>query len=914
MQAQRYARVRTLFDAVIDEPADERRALLDAIELDTAVIEEVLDLIAQSERHNTEQLGRPLHAALSSVIVDARPGDQFGVWRVEREIGRGGMGAVYLVQRDDGHFSQVAALKFIKVGAQLGAVEYFTRERQLLATLTHPQIARLLDGGATAQGRPYLVMEYIDGMPIDAYCQTHRLGQRAVLELFVSACSAVAFAHRQLVVHCDLKPSNLLVARDGRPLLLDFGIAQLVDRVAADAAAPAETGEAAAALAYTPRYASPEQRQGQRVTTASDIYSLGTVLHELLALDTSAPSAGAELLALIATATHPDPGQRYASVDALCDDIAAYLARRPLRALPATLPYRTRKFVQRRWPLLIAASLFALTVAAFTAKVIVESRRARGAEQVALAERDRALQAEAAARASETSAHEVSAFLTSVFDGANPDAGTGNIPTAVLVDQAVQRVENDLADQPATQAQMYAALAGVQDAIEQPQQSLASYRRAIAIERTLQRPLVLARMLMDSAKTRLKFSDGPEMLAEAREAMQLVERHGQPDSPLLVDAMVGLADLLRIHGEPEAATALFERAMALARRIEPNSTRLAITVGTAGWHYRMIGNFDYAIDLLREQERLLKTLNGERHRESLSALETLATTLALARRFDESEASFRRLIELRRAIGNLDSEYGAWSLSQFGRMLTAAGRPLEAIPLLREAVAVAERKLADDGPARGVLLNLLGAAADRAGDLALADSSFRTALAILEKVWNEDNPTLALIRYRFGATLLHAGNLGEAKPWLQRARDQYLRLMPPDDGDLLEARMTYADLLRQTGSRDAADAELDAIAPHLTKLQPAEQARYAHQRALLPVGQTALGETLQALQQSEAQMLAALGPADARSWLIRLDRGELLQADGQQAAASTLATEVLNHVQPLLVPASPMLERIRRLL
>lgn len=915
MDAQRYARLRSLFDAVVDAPSQERRARLDALEADAALVDEALDLIEQSERRNTEQLGRPLQAALSQVTVEAAPGDQFGVWRVERELGRGGMGAVYLVQRDDGHFRQTAALKFIRGSAAVGAVAYFTRERQLLATLAHPQIARLLDGGATAQGRPYLVMEYIDGMPIDVYCTAHRLGQRAVLELFASACAAVAFAHRQLIVHCDLKPSNLLVTGEGRPVLLDFGIAQLVDRVGGDGAAPGDDADAPVAAAYTPRYASPEQRDGRRVTVASDIYSLGTVLRELLTSHHDAATAiGPELAALLAKATHADAERRYASVDAFCDDIAALLTRRPLRAMPATAPYRARKFVRRRWPWLLAAAVFALTVTAFSAKVVIESRRARIAEQSALAERDRALQAEAAARASEVSANEVSDFLTSVFDGANPDAGTGNIPTGVLVDQAVARVEQDLGAQPATQSQMYAALAGVQAAIEQPQRSIASYERAIAIERGLHRPLVLARMLMKSAVVRLKFSDGPQMLEEAREAMALVERHGQPDSPLMVDAMTVHADMLGVHGDPQQAAQMFERAVALARRIEPGSRRLAITVGTAGWHYRRIGDLDRATGLLDEQVVLLAKEGGEQDMDYQTALETLASTYGQARRFDESETAFRKLIDLRRASGRLDSEYGAWSLSQFGRMLTSAGRPLEAIQWLRESVAVSERKLADDGAARGVLLNLLGTAADRAGDYALAETSFRAALAILDKVWKEENATLALIRHKFGASLLRAGKRAEATARLRQARDQYLRFQLHDDVDLLEARLSYADALRQNGNTAAAGEELDAIALHYDQLLPPEAARHAHLRALVQLGHVPLTDTLQALQRSETQMRDALGDQDARSWLVCLDRAELLQADGQKAAASTLAAEILARVQPRVVPESPLLERIRRLL
>src|SRR6185312_3072091 len=210
----------------------------------------------------------------------------------------------------------------------------FTRERQLLATLTHPNIGRLLDGGATLQGRPYLVMEYIEGSHIDEHCRREQLGVRAIVVLFLTVCNAVASAHRQLVIHCDLKPSNLLVDGHGRPVLLDFGIARLAGRVGAEGD---NGGAERPAPAFTPGYASPEQRSHGAVSTASDVYSLGVLLGELLAgaADRRRYSALSlrELAAIVACATREDPAERYATVDALTADIRRFLDRQPLQAL-----------------------------------------------------------------------------------------------------------------------------------------------------------------------------------------------------------------------------------------------------------------------------------------------------------------------------------------------------------------------------------------------------------------------------------------------------------------------------------------------------------------------------------------------------------------------------------------------------
>ncbi len=912
MDVERYARIRGWFDAVVDIAAGQRRVELQALGADANQIDEVLELIRRSELHNTEQLDQPLRAALKTMVAEAKPGDQFGVWRVEREIAQGGMGAVYLVQRDDGHYTQTAALKFIKGSPRAEAIEYFARERQLLASLTHPQIARLLDGGATAHGRPYLVMEYIDGVPIDQFCGSQKLGVNAVLELFVSACAAVAFAHRQLVVHCDLKPSNLLVTKDGRPILLDFGIAQLAHRVGGDETLVVDV-ETARAIAYTPRYASPEQRLGARVTTASDIYSLGTVLSDLLAPVLIEKGRERELRALIDKASHQQPDQRYATVDALCADIECYRNQQPMQAMPATLGYRLHKLVLRRWPVLLAAAAFALTVAAFTGKVVIESRRAQAAEQAALAARDRAVQAEIEARSSEAAAMRVSQFLTSVFDGANPDADTGNVPTAVLLDQALQRVERDLSAQPATQSQLYAALASVQYTIEQTERGRDSYARAIAIERTQNRPLVLAQMLIDSALWRLRHFDGNEALGDAREALALVEQHSPTDSMLRIDVLNGAASMIGAGGDQVEAAALFERAIGLARRLDPGSLRLADVLGSAAWQRRGMGNLDGAIALMRETVELQLQLVGEHDDKYLSSLDTLAGTLGLARRFDESEESFQRAIAVRRAAGGLESKSGAWALAEYARMLTNAGRPLDALPIYVDVMSIADRKVADDGAARAVWHNNYASAAERAGNFDLAEFHYRAAIALAEKLWEPQGSGVATLCLSYGRTLLQALRLVDAGLWLQRSRDFYMKSLPVDNEDLLTARIEYARWLRAVQRNNEARLELAAIEPHEARLPPAVAARLTHTEALLLADGGVVEQSLAQLEHAESAMRAALGDDDARSWLIMLDRAQLLRVHGRHREAAAVAEKILANVKTRLDPASPLLARIRSL-
>ena len=913
MEPERYARVRALFDAVSAEDPTTRAAWLRSREDDAGIVDQVLELLGASERHDTEQMARPLRAALDAAAVGIKPGDRLGVWRVVREIAEGGMGAVFLVARDDGHFTQTAALKFIKGTPRADALAYFARERQLLANLAHPQIARLLDGGATAEGRPYLVMEYIEGVPIDQYCRDHALVTKDILALFVSACDAVAFAHRQLVVHCDLKPSNLLVTTEGRPMLLDFGIAQLADRVAVDAATALDP-DTAQAIAYTPRYASPEQRRGERLTTASDVFSLGTVLQELLQAAPDHAPAARELPAVLAKAGQPDVAQRYPSVEALCADIARFLEQRPVLAMPASRSYRLRKFARRRWPWLLAAASFALTVAAFTTRVVIESQRALAAEQAALAERDRAVRAEADARASEAAALQVSEFLTSVFDSANPDAETGTVPTAVLLDQALHRVETDLADKPATQAQMYAALAAVQYTIEQAERGRESFARAIAIERTLNRPLVLAQMLSDSAMWKLGHFSGKDALAEAREALHLVEQHAPEDSTLRMDVTNAAASVIGDAASRAEASLLFERAVATTRRLEPDSERLSNVLGASGWNQRALGNYDAAIALMRESAELDLRHGNNRDDDYLSGLETLAGTLALARRFGESEDMFQRVIRMRRDAGRLETKYGAWSLAEYARMLSNAGRAIEALPIFTQVFAIGARKMADDGPALAVWRNNYAIAAERAGDFAAAEQAFLTSVALSEGVWGHDTPFVAGILLNHARMRMQAGRVAEAGDMLARSRSIYLQHTHGEEGEaLLATRIEYARWLLARGQGDAAEAELALLRPQHARLNAEQMARLDHTEALLLAARGQIDAALPHLQTAEMALRAVLGADDVRSWLIMLERAELLLSSARPQEAAAIANEVLARVRAKLVPQSPLLARMRKI-
>jgi eukaryotic-like serine/threonine-protein kinase len=910
LDAERYAQIRALFEQVCDLAEAEREACLAASGADAGMLASVRALLGR-EQSTTRHSDQPIIGLLGALASDeCEPGDVLGAWTLLRRIGHGGMGSVYLAQRSDGHFEQGAAIKVLRGVPSPAALAFLARERQILAKLAHPNIARLLDGGATPQGRPYLVMEYIDGVAVDVYCQQQGLTAPAILRLVRTLCDAVGFAHQRLVVHCDLKPGNILVGSDGRPMLLDFGVARLLGRESPDAADTTR--------AFTPRYASPEQRDGAVVSTATDIYGLGRLLQLLLggnaksddaspadASTEATPPANAELRAIIAKATAADPAQRYLSADALAQDITRHLDGQPVQAMAPTRIYRARKFLRRHWP----AVATVLLLAAFTARVMVDRDRAQAAQLQALLERDRAVQAQASSR-------QISEFLVSVFNASNPDAGGGEIPTTRLVEQSLQRIDTELQGQPAIQAQLYATLAGVQQVLGNAEQALASFNRAIDIQRKLDDPLVLAGMLSRRALLARATFGRDVAIADAREALALTERAAAPDSTRHAAALALLGQTLSDDKQYAQGEALLLRALALQEKQDTPAADLRMTLEALGDHNRYKG--DYAesaryFQRLAEVERLRK---GEQSNEFYDALDSLGAVYGLMRRFDEAEATLRRALAGSRALAPDGSAPLAWRYSQLGRMLDNAGRSHDALPVYREALAIGARKMGVDSASYAVLLNNQATAQRRTGDFAAAQASYAQALPILERHWPANDATLTRISTDYGLVLLAAGKLDAAHERLSAAYRNRLTPGAEQSAPVLQSHIALAEWETRSGQPRKALSRLEAIAAATATLEPLDRAAYARQLGLAHAALNQFDTALAALQQSEQLTRETLGERDPRTWLAALDRAELLAAQPGQdahATAAQLAAQILREVDASLVTDSPLRVRLVRL-
>ncbi|HQR35797.1 MAG TPA: serine/threonine-protein kinase [Blastocatellia bacterium] len=608
MTPERWRRIDELFRTVADRPLAEREALLTRVcGGDDELRREVLELLACDPPDSF--LHDPIKHA--TVAVAHEPKDdllntRIGPYRLTRLIGHGGMGAVYEAVRDDDQFQHQVALKLIKRGMDSDFVrDRFLRERQILASLDHPHIARLFDGGTTRDGLPYFVMEFVNGISITDYCRQQELSLNDKLKLFRKVCSAVQHAHQKLVIHRDLKPSNILVTEDGTPKLLDFGIAKLLSPDLSEAFTRTET----ALRLMTPDYASPEQVRGKTITTATDVYSLGVVLYELLAeqrpyqfetyapqeieraiCDTEAPRPSdlarhhtdartklakqltGDLDTIVLMALRKEPERRYQSVEQFSEDIRRYLSGLPITARPDTFGYRAGKFVRRHKAAVGALALLGLLTVAL-AILTVRLTRERN-----LAER-RFAQVRTLSNT----------FLFGVHDKIQNVPGT--IEARALVAQtAVSYLDNlskEASNDPQLQWELAVAYQKAGDVqgdpwapnIGESQAAMQSYQKSLALAQQLTQrganDLKMARLLAHGYYKLGALQALSGSKATARETLSLAvtsaetleaQTHDQNDLELLQNCLKRLGDIHLDMGDPASALANYRREMNLTER------------------------------------------------------------------------------------------------------------------------------------------------------------------------------------------------------------------------------------------------------------------------------------------------------------------------------------------------------------
>jgi eukaryotic-like serine/threonine-protein kinase len=789
MEPERWHQIEELFHSALDCAPDRRASFLNsACAADPSLRKEVESLLASYEKGSFTET--PAFAEGIKLLEEnearSLAGQDIGPYKVIRKIGQGGMGAVYLAARADQAFQKEVAIKLIKGGQDTeDVIQRFRSERQILASLDHPNITRLLDGGTTEDGLPYFVMEYIQGEPIDEYCDTHKLNITDRLKLVQSVCSAVHYAHQNLVIHRDIKPGNILVTAEGVPRLLDFGIAKLL---AAEPSVADRTVTMARRL--TPESASPEQVRGGNITTASDVYSLGVLLYKLLSghspyglqaksseeferaiceVDPEKPSAvidrvgesganGAttpqsvsetregtldklrrrlrgDLDNIVLMALRKEPQRRYSSVLQLSEDIRRHLEGLPVIARRDTTGYRTAKFVGRHKTGVAAAALIFLSLAI---GIVATLRQAR----IAAAERDKA-------RLEKTKADRINSFLRDMLSFSDTRSGSANTKKghdatlADMLDVAGPRAETELNDQPAVKAEML---------------------RTIGAAYTIQPRFDLAEHYLRAAlDTDLKFY-GPEHPETAR-------------------TLETLGVTLGNKGDYPGAEKVLSQALAIYRK-QPKDANLdarsfAETLSTLGLLTMKIdGKYPEAETLLLEAVSLGPMLNGKDRALAAHAENFLAALHADRGDYQQAETQARRALDEFQKMGGSERAETADAEINLGSILRIRGQYAQAEPFLQEGLNTFRQLLGDQHPSVAYAWTHMGQLHYLEGKYAEAEEEIRKALKFYEAALPKGHGALSSPLTVLGLILNKMGRSAEAETNLREALEIRTRLVP----------------------------------------------------------------------------------------------------------------------------------------
>jgi eukaryotic-like serine/threonine-protein kinase len=813
VQPERWSRICNLFDRAMEVPAEERDAfLVAACEGDDALLTEVRAIVRASP--HASMLDRVVSRALDDrAAIDDRSvaGLRLGAYRILETVGIGGMGTVYLAERADQEFEQRVAIKVVRAGRfdDVGRTR-LRAERQILAGLDHPFIARLLDGGTTEDGVPYFVMEYVDGVPIHEYVERQALTTRARIELMLQVCEAVAFAHGRLVVHRDLKPRNILIAPDGTPKLLDFGIARLL--TPDDGVAGSNTITLAGMM--TPDYASPEQIRGEAVSTASDVYSLGVVLYRLLTgrtphdlggrspaeaerivstvdperpsraasqsdrsteSDSAAPSGSrqagqyagdaaavqhslaGDLDSILLKALRRDPSERYGSVVELATDLRRHLDGLPISARAPTAGYRLSKFVRRNAAAVAATAAAFLLLSVSLGVAVAQGRSADRARVDAELARE---QAEEALATSQT----VTQYLTSVFSAADPRE---NLGAEISIREALDRGRESIGgldSQPAVQAEVLETLGFIYFQLGLYDTSAEVNGQAAALRRS------------------------------------------QPDTTRFVNALNQLAMALIQGGVRDSAIVVLEEAIAVGEpALGDEHDAVLAALSNLAVAYRRVGRESEAETMYRKVVAVESATLGPDDPTRSFALNNLAHLLTNAAKYEEAEQLAREALRLRSAqydekhpaINTLRMNLGV-TLRSAGRLADADSLLTTALQMFTEVLGPDHAQVAEAQHALGLLLVDRGTP----DDLIRADSLLHSALAVRIAALGENHASIGWYTHALGSLEARRGNLRDAEAWFEQAVAQRSALHMDAPRTIVESLLELA-LVRDDLGNDA---------------------------------------------------------------------------------------------------------------
>jgi serine/threonine-protein kinase len=842
-----------------------RRAALAERSLDQRVAGRVMKLLAADER-TSGPLERPLELGAGGAAEHgALAGRRFGAYALDEEIGRGGMAVVYRAHRVDGAFEQEAAVKVLGVGLlPTAAAARFRREQQLLARLRHRGIASMLDGGVAEDGTPFLVMERIEGRSIDRFCAEERLDARARVRLVLEVCAAVAFAHRNLIVHRDVKPSNILVTANGEAKLLDFGIAKLLE---------GDEGGAEPTLMHarflTPGYAAPEQSGEGLVTTATDVFGLGRVLERLLvpgsrtgasggSSESPPPSRRAGVVAgvdrdldnIVLRCLRQEPERRYPDARALAGDLEDWLAGRPVAATPDSTWYRLRKWTVRRRAAVAAGLLLVAVAATGLIATLAQSARARREAHTAAA---------------------VNEFLTGLFRASDPEAALGSDPRASeLLARGAAKARQELMGEPILQAELLHVIGRIQRELGQHAGAETSLEQALRL-----REAHLPPRDTDTAATRIelglvRYEQGRigEAIDAMRRALADYERALPPEAHDRLQAETALADMLLSAGAAAEVRARMERVLTYLPADDPESLDLRLDAEFfLGSALRELGEPSQAVERLRQVVSRERRRTPGGSRDLALYLDDYGSALYDTGDDAGAEAAFRESLALKRRIfGELHPQV-VTAMMNLGTTLVREGRHAEALEVLEAGLRATRQLSGDRHPEVAGALALVAFELHHGGRPTEARRRFEESIAVWRSLPAADRtPSFASCLSNYGALLLDLGDPAAAAAALSEAVSEYARVQPADALRFAIARARLGSALVRLQRWQEAIALLEEALPPLeTTPFGWQKPRYAEWKLALAgadaeVGRAELARTLL------ADVRAHLGPVTEGAW------------------------------------------------
>jgi serine/threonine protein kinase/tetratricopeptide (TPR) repeat protein len=822
----RWQQIQSLFEQLLDTGENERAVHLARACGDDTDLRSSVESLLKSDARREDVLQHAIGEAAESLLDAHRDrliGTRVGPYRIVSILGHGGMSTVYRGERDDSQYKQTVAIKVLQHATLHPRLRSrLHSERHILATLDHPSIARLIDSGDLEDGTPYLVMEHVDGVSIDAYCDSRTLFVRERIELFIQVCAAVQYAHRNLVVHRDIKPSNIFVTEEGAPKLLDFGIAKLLAPESLSHTLPVTRLQE---RMLTPENAAPEQVLGRPITTATDIYALGVLLYQLLTGrspyrllsysqlqleraicmdDPVRPShmviaklngekdadrsrisdrrglspqrlrtrLSGDLDAIVAMAMRKEPDRRYPSVEALADDLNRHLLGQPVRARHGDWRYNTTKFMRRHLIAVggVAAVFLGLTL--FAGVMLWENRRIEMARDATAQERDRAQQ--------------VSAFLVDVFSQADPFNAQGKEPTAKeLLDRGAEKISGNLSLQPEVRAQLLESIGLAYRRQGLSERAIPLFEQALAIRRQ-ERPLDNGHVAVALANLARALTDAGHLIsAEAylEQAVALSESGGNSQATETADILVQYATFaLDAKSDSARASQLYGKALDIYRiALGNNSLQVAAALNGLADASAWRSDYPLAERYQREALGIFQQTVSRNHPDNAVALANLGSILTQRGKYEEAEQVLNEALQIERTVFGADNQRTAATEADLGTLYDREGDTARAVAATQIALKITRDRLGPSHYMTGYYLDALANEYLRADDLVSAEANARQALAVYaQSPLSERHLYIASTHQLLGEVLLRRGSLAAAEAEIRTAVDMSVALAGSD--------------------------------------------------------------------------------------------------------------------------------------